>query len=41
MSDPLAKAQVIQLGHIGRRILRTIAPDHGDGDGNHRIGPSH
>ncbi|GKQ41938.1 MarR family winged helix-turn-helix transcriptional regulator [Streptomyces sp. A012304] len=36
--DPLTKAQVRQLGHIGRRILHTIAPDHGDGV--HRADPS-
>jgi DNA-binding MarR family transcriptional regulator len=36
--DPLTKAQVRQLGHIGQRILHTIAPDHGDGV--HRTDPS-
>ena len=30
--DPLTKAQVKQLAHIGGRILHTIAPDHCDGD---------
>lgn len=30
--DPLTKAQVKQLSHIGRRILHAIDPDHSDGD---------
>ncbi|MFF0013389.1 MarR family winged helix-turn-helix transcriptional regulator [Streptomyces sp. NPDC005374] len=30
--DPLTKAQVKQLGHIGQRILHTIAADPCDGD---------
>ncbi|MFJ9353047.1 MarR family winged helix-turn-helix transcriptional regulator [Streptomyces mirabilis] len=30
--DPLTKTQVKQLGHIGQRILHTIAADHCDGD---------
>ncbi|GCB46237.1 MarR family winged helix-turn-helix transcriptional regulator [Streptomyces sp. NL15-2K] len=29
--DPLTKAQVKQLAHIGRRILHAIDPDHCDG----------
>ncbi|UUU26951.1 MarR family winged helix-turn-helix transcriptional regulator [Streptomyces sp. DSM 40750] len=30
--DPLTKAQVRQLAHIGQRILPAIAPDHCDGN---------